>query len=167
MNAAREDIPQGIDRRQAVRAILMTPGREVLLMQFVDRASGRRVWMTPGGGKLPGEDSLTCLRREVFEETGLADFEVGPCLWLREHLYDWGGRQVFQVEEIFLIETERFTPADEHLGAQERDELLEVRWWRRDEIASSPGCFAPRALADYLRQLEEQGPPSTPLMIGI
>ena len=79
-------------RRQAMRAVLLTPGGRILLMRCEDPASGRNVWFTPGGAVEPGETSEAGLRRELAEETGLRDVQVGPLLWTRTHEFSWDGR---------------------------------------------------------------------------
>jgi hypothetical protein len=49
----------------------------------------------------------------------------------------------------------------------ERAMLGEHRWWSAKEIAASPERFAPRRLAQLLEQLLAQGPPATPIDVGI
>ena len=45
--------------REAVRAIIVTPERELLLLRVRLRAPERSFWITPGGGMNPGESPLT------------------------------------------------------------------------------------------------------------
>ena len=35
-------------------------------------------WEIPGGGMDPGETSADAARREIVEETGISDLELGP-----------------------------------------------------------------------------------------
>jgi 8-oxo-dGTP diphosphatase len=46
-------------------------GREVLLIQHREHASGRAYWLLPGGRREPGETEEACVEREMWEETGL------------------------------------------------------------------------------------------------
>jgi 8-oxo-dGTP diphosphatase len=44
---------------------------QLLLIQHREHASGRTYWVLPGGGREVGESEEDCVRREMFEETGL------------------------------------------------------------------------------------------------
>src|SRR6267378_1635816 len=62
--------------RNAVRAILLTPDKRVLLLRI--RLPGvSPFWIAPGVGIEPGETVYQALRRELREELGLTDFEAG------------------------------------------------------------------------------------------
>jgi 8-oxo-dGTP pyrophosphatase MutT (NUDIX family) len=60
--------------RQGVRAILLTPEHEVLLMRIRPPDVEMWFWITPGGGLEPGETIEQGLRRELREELGLVQF---------------------------------------------------------------------------------------------
>ena len=49
--------------REAVRAIVLTPERELLLLRKRGRGPDRSFWLTPGGGIQPGEDPRACAAR--------------------------------------------------------------------------------------------------------
>jgi hypothetical protein len=49
----------------------------------------------------------------------------------------------------------------------ERAMLGEHRWWSSEEIAASNERFAPRRLAELLKQLLAEGPPPEPIDVGI
>lgn len=62
--------------REAVRGILLTDDRQLLLMRRV-KPGQEPYWTTPGGGVERSDISLeAALRREVSEELGS---ELGPC----------------------------------------------------------------------------------------
>jgi 8-oxo-dGTP pyrophosphatase MutT (NUDIX family) len=44
-------------------------------------------WELPGGGLAEGEDSAAACRRELAEETGITDVEIGPIVRERESLF--------------------------------------------------------------------------------
>jgi 8-oxo-dGTP pyrophosphatase MutT (NUDIX family) len=154
-------------RRHAVRALLLEPDGHVLLLRAREPTSRREFWITPGGGRDPDEPPLDCLRREVLEETGLADFEPGPLVWRREHRFDWAGQLVHQREEFFLVRVPRFEPRAHRWTHEERRDLLEFRWWHADEIATSRDEFVPLAFARHLRALVSHGAPAGAIDVGI
>jgi 8-oxo-dGTP pyrophosphatase MutT (NUDIX family) len=65
--------------RPAVRALVLDEHDRVLLVRF--DFDDRTVWGSPGGGIEAGESSHDALVRELREEIGLTDPEVGPALW--------------------------------------------------------------------------------------
>jgi epoxide hydrolase-like predicted phosphatase len=164
--AGGEDSP--VERRRAVRALMMTPENEVLLMCAQEPASGRQVWYAPGGGREGDEEPEACLRRELAEETGRGDFEIGPAIWTREHTFDWAGRVMAQMETYHLIETERFDPVMEDNPSQvEAEAFQEFRWWTAQQVRDSDELFAPRRLAELLEDLIAGGPPAELIVTGV
>ncbi len=93
-----------------MRAILLTPAREILMMQIREPGGGARFWITPGGGMEDGENFDTTLRRELKEELGLEAFDIGPLLWRRQHTFNWGEKRYCQREEYRAVHVPRFAP---------------------------------------------------------
>ncbi|ETX05950.1 MAG: hypothetical protein ETSY2_20010 [Candidatus Entotheonella gemina] len=155
-------------QRTAVRGVVLTPERRVLLMQLREPVSGFEIWQTPGGGLDAGEDAVAGLERELLEETGLSGVEIGSLMWTRDHAFEWNGRRVFQQEMYYLVETERFEPnGDSNPDAGEQAWFLGFGWWQAEEILTSDQTFSPRQLGHYLAQVIRHGPPATPVEIGI
>ncbi len=164
---------RGLRIRQAVRALLVTPERTVLLVRF--EFATATVWALPGGGLEPGEDHVTALRRELIEEVGLSDVEIGAPVWTREHIIPfedglWDGQR----DIVHLVPTERFDPQPALSWEQLRAERLhEIRWWTVEEIeAATTGpsatvLFAPRRLGELLRIIQRDGIPEHPLDAGV
>ncbi|MGH3050984.1 MAG: NUDIX domain-containing protein, partial [Gaiellaceae bacterium] len=138
--------------REGVRALVVDPGGRTLLTRFEFRHGP--VWASPGGGVEPGESDEQALRRELREELGLRDVELGPLLWTRTHRFadmaGFGG----QTERHYLVRTERFEPAPEIDVAAE--DIEELRWFAAGELAAVE--TAPRRLGGYLRELLARGP---------
>lgn len=86
-------IPGAVTERRAVRAVLLTPDHEVLLIRILPPV-GAAFWVMPGGGIEPGEDHADALRRELREELGLVHCQPGPVVWLRHHTFEWDGRRL-------------------------------------------------------------------------
>ncbi len=130
--------------RDAVRAVVLDPRDRVLLVRF--EFSGWTGSATPGGGVEQDESDDVALRRELAEEAGLDDFELGPLVWTRTHLFefvDWDG----QVERYYLVRSPAFDPAPrltrEQLAAEH---VTAIRWWTLSELEAAGSEFAPRRL---------------------
>ena len=154
--------------RRGVRALVLDPDDRILLVRFVNPETGEEFWATPGGGLDPGEGLEEGLRRELREETGLEDVEIGPVVWTRRHVFPWAGRTLDQSERIALVRTGSFEPRPGLTTAQLADEgVHELRWWTLGELAVSGANFAPRRIVRFLRQLLDEGPPPAPIDVGV
>jgi ADP-ribose pyrophosphatase YjhB (NUDIX family) len=152
--------------RDAVRGVVLDPDDRVLLVRF--ELPHRVGWETPGGGVDHGESDEVAIRRELLEESGLEELELGPLVWTRTHVFGFGGGWDGQVERYFLVRTARFEPAPRLSREQLRAEYVTgVRWWELDELDAAPEEFAPRSLPSLVRDLVENGPPSEPLDVGV
>lgn len=166
----------GLRIRQAVRALLLTPASEVLLVRF--QFPTAQVWALPGGGLDPGEDHLTALHRELAEETGLVGAEVGPHIWTREQVKPFAdGSYDGQRDQIHLVHTHRFEAMPAIGWEQMRAEgVHEMRWWTVQEISSQADRvaagdaaavgFMPMSFATLLRSLIDGVVPPEPLFTG-
>lgn len=153
--------------RAAARAIVIDEEDRVLLVRF-DFPGGRRVWATVGGGLEDGETHEDAVRRELKEEAGLADVELGTPVWKRTHVFELGIQWNGQTELYFLVRTTAFEPRPQHSWAQLNAEgVTEIRWWTCDEIEQSEELFAPSRLGRLLRELLQHGPSSEPIDVGV
>lgn len=159
----------GLRIRRAVRALLLTPAADVLMVRF--EFPGQTVWALPGGGLEPGEDHLEALHRELDEEVGLTDVDVGPHIWNREHIIPFlDGRWDGQRDRVFLVRTERFEPRPRLSWEQLRAERVhELRWWSAEDLrgVGDEVVFAPRAMPRLFDALVAHGPPDSPIDAGV
>jgi TDG/mug DNA glycosylase family protein len=160
---ALRDWLEPIDR-PAVRALVLDPENRVLLVKFVD-AVGQVWWATPGGGIGEGESPERTLRRELDEELGLKDFELGPEIWTREHTFAWMGRILRQREHIHLVRIKHFEPAP--TVDLKAEGVHELRWWTLPELVAAEETLVPGRLPQYLQELLERGAPRKPIDVGI
>ena len=153
--------------RRAARAVVLDPENRILLTRFDFRTHA--VWATIGGGIDEGETDEEALRRELDEEAGLVDFELGPLLWRRTHEVPLeGGRWDGQAERVYLVRTPAFEPAPRLSWEQLRAEgMTAMRWWTLDELEAADELFAPRRLPALVRSLIEDGPPDRPVEVGL
>jgi 8-oxo-dGTP pyrophosphatase MutT (NUDIX family) len=154
--------------RRAVRAIVLDPDDRVLLVRF-DFPGGAARWAAPGGGIDPGETTTDALRRELTEETGLVDPEIGAEIWTRTHVVPFvNGRWDGQYERFFIVRTRSFQPrpamSPEELAAEF---VTAIRWWTLEEMAQSEAVFAPSQMPALLADLAKNGPPLEPIDAGV
>jgi ADP-ribose pyrophosphatase YjhB (NUDIX family) len=153
--------------RRATRAVVLDDDDRVLLVRF--DFGDRVVWATPGGGIEAGESDEQAIRRELVEEAGLEDLELGPLIWTRTHHVPLGGgRWDGQTERYYLVCTPSFEPSPRLTWAELREEgMTAVRWWTLDELEATEALFAPRRLPLLVRSLLREGPPAEPLDVGV
>jgi 8-oxo-dGTP diphosphatase len=158
----------GLRLRIAARAVVVDEDERVLLVLF-DFGERGRVWATPGGGIDEGESDEDAIRRELAEEAGLADFELGPLVWTRTHVTPMGaGTWDGQTERYYLVRTPAFEPAPRLSWEELRAEALTaIRWWSPDELEATEALFAPRRLPVLVRELLLHGPPPEPVDVGV
>lgn len=153
--------------RPAARVLLIDPDDRLLLLRFLVSETGYSWWAAPGGGIDRGETPEQAARREVFEETGLRDFQLGPCVWVREHLFSWRGERWRQQERIFMARVAPFELSQAGFLEHEVEMMREHRWWSAPEIQASAERFAPPQLGGLLAELLRDGPPAEPRDVGL
>lgn len=153
--------------RPTARVILLDDDGRTLLFSAadLDGATRRPFWFPPGGGLEHGETHEQAALREVFEETGIRLPALGPCIWLRTHL--WRHRDTWYVSD------ERYFVADCPGGDVSRDGwtdlemqvIRECRWWTHAAIHTSPDVFVPRQLDALLPALLRRDLPAEPFVV--
>ncbi len=153
--------------RPGVRALLVDQADRVLLFSSVDEADGRVFWYPVGGGLKAGESPEGALRREVREETGLADVDIGPEVMRRRAIASWGGRTYDCRERIYLCRTPGFTVDTSGFTEAEKSSVAGHRWWTLDELDASDARLVPADLAARLRVILMYGAPDEPVAVGV
>jgi 8-oxo-dGTP pyrophosphatase MutT (NUDIX family) len=124
----------GSAKRQSVRGLLVDDAGRTLLVRYGDEYG--MWWVPPGGGQEAGETDEETLRRELLEECGLEQFEIGALLWREEG---------FSLEEpghggwahrVYLVRVASFEPAPRIEMAAEG--AHEMRWLAVDELEGLP-----------------------------
>ncbi|MGE0830015.1 MAG: NUDIX domain-containing protein [Hyphomonadaceae bacterium] len=152
-----------IVERRAVRALLLTSEGEILLMRIRPLYGRSRFWIAPGGGLEAGEGAEDALRRELREELGLQDFEMGPLVWRRHHTFTWGDRRISQHEEYYVVRVQRFEPS---MSDEEEAQVLDdFRWWPARALTTCDEVLAPSCLAKIVADYLTHGAPTGPLEV--
>ena len=84
----------------------------------------------PGGGVEDGEDVLTALRREVYEETGCVCDEIQELGIVAENRASLDYTQI----NYYFVVTTTHTPGENHLTEAEQDSRTIVKWETFDEM---------------------------------
>jgi ADP-ribose pyrophosphatase YjhB (NUDIX family) len=152
-------------RRNARLVVLDELGR-VLLFQGQRSSHGDELaWWTPGGGVNPDESFENAARRELWEETGLRDVALGPCVWTREAEFELFGEPVLSDERYFLVRVPGHEVDHSNMEELERGLHRGHRWWSAEELAATAELVFPQPLAELLPRLVAGEVPTAPLVI--
>ena len=159
--------------RQSARVVLLDEHDRVLLVKLHDTTIVNpshpipdTFWVTIGGALEPGETFEDAVRREVFEEAGLREFALGPWLWERAGLVNWGGEMIRAYERYYLGRARTTGVVFDHLLPQERGVFRAFRWWSVEELreASATETFLPPGLPHLLADVLN-GLPVLPVLL--
>ena len=154
--------------RTSIRAILLSPDNEILLIPIENPGANWVGWIVPGGRMDPGESELQALQRELKEELGLSNFQAEGPAWKRFHAFQWNGQNYEQSELFYVVRTKKFNPTPvDYLHETELVGLRQARWWKIEDVGNSNEVFSPRNLHRYLVQLISNGIPQQPIDVGV
>ncbi|MGW3122619.1 NUDIX hydrolase [Streptomyces sp. NPDC001107] len=155
--------------RKVARVVLLDPEDRILLLHGHEPDDpADDWWFTPGGGLEGDESREEAALRELAEETGITDVELGPVLWRRMCSFPFAGRRWDQDEWYYLArtaDTSRSVPEATGLTELERRSVAGARWWTCRELARAHETVYPTRLAELLRRLLDEGPPAGPVTL--
>ncbi|WP_461065688.1 NUDIX hydrolase [Streptomyces pseudoechinosporeus] len=152
--------------RKVARVVLLDPRDRILLLYGHEPGDpSDNWWFTPGGGVEGEETREEAALRELAEETGITEVELGPVLWRRTCSFPFAGRRWDQDEWYYLARTAntpRVVPEALGLTELERRSVAGARWWTCQELLQAHETVYPTRLAELLRRLLDEGPPAGP-----
>ncbi|WP_030566961.1 NUDIX hydrolase [Streptomyces aureocirculatus] len=149
--------------RKVARVVLLDGRDRILLLHGHEPGDpADDWWFTPGGGLEGDETRAQAALRELAEETGITDVELGPVLWRRMCSFPFAGRRWDQDEWYYLARTTQTVTRPAGLTELERRSVAGARWWTCPELARARETVYPTRLAELLRKLLDEGPPSSP-----
>ncbi len=165
--------PLEVKTRDTARVVLFNPPGEVLLFKYEDAAPAdpqrpelTEYWGTPGGGLDPGETFEQAALRELWEETGINDARLGPCIWTRSRQL-LAGRELLRFNErYYLAHTAASRITFDHTSAFELSLIRDHRWWSPGALEQSDETFLPLGFVELLRRIASGDIPSPPIRLG-
>jgi 8-oxo-dGTP pyrophosphatase MutT (NUDIX family) len=155
-------------KRPAARVVLLDREGRIFLVNSEDPADHRKPawWEIPGGGMDPGESSEDACRRELIEETGIDEVDMGPCIWTQHVEFEFGGLHFDSNERIHVAWCDGGEYAPRHLEYLEAAAFLGARWWTLDELLASEEPVLPTRLREFLPPIVRGELPDEPIDIS-
>ncbi len=170
--------------RKVARVVLLDPQDRILLLHGHEPDDpSDDWWFTPGGGVEGDETREQAALRELAEETGITDVELGSVLWKRRCSFPFAGRRWDQDEWYYLARTTGTGRATAALGLTELEKAVSPvhgggraenwpRRMRRCIRRDSPSCSAccstkvPRPAPQSWTQKSSRGARDWRTMVG-
>ena len=148
--------------KKCVRALIINNDKELLLIQLghLDQP----YWHIAGGTLEKGESPKEALVREIWEETGLKDIEIGPQIGYGVSTTDYNKTIMQRQHRFFVVRTSEKTLKPGLLTEWEQKNFLQQAWFSADKI---PESLYPKALRPYLPDILFGKYPPEPLEIDM
>ncbi len=155
-------------RRPAARCVLLDRDHRIFLIRAEDPIDPHKPeWLEiPGGGIGYGEDSAEACLRELREETGITDVEIGPCIWTQYVEYTFAGLRFESADRIHVAWCDGGEYAPRGLEALEADAFISAKWWSVDDLLASDEPTVPVRLREFLPAIAAGEIPSDPIDIA-
>lgn len=156
--------------RLTARVLLFDPLGRILLMKgrLPHRPASSAAWFTVGGGVEEGESLAQGALREITEETGFTQVELGPVVWTRqgEGVLVSGERVLFK-ESYIVARCAGGEPSREGWADYETDLIDDIRWWTLEELALTTDRVYPERFGELIGPVASGLYPDMPIEITV
>ena len=155
-------------KRPAARVVLLDRVGRIFLVNAEDPLDPFKPpwWEIPGGGIDWGEDSATAAARELVEETGIEEVEMGPVIWTQHVQFTFGGYFFDSHEKNHVAWGDGGDYRPRHLEAPAAAAFRGARWWALDDLLASDEPLLPALLREHLGPIVAGNLPVEPIDIS-
>ena len=148
--------------RNSVKCVLLNCNDELLLVRTCDASirdsSGSYngdFWQMVGGKIEDNETVEEAARRELFEETGLSEFDVnfGRIVWSGKLILVMNGVKTLINQRFMVVRSCKNEVTIKNLTQEEQNVIKELKWFALDDIKNNSEIIYPLGLYVHLRNL--------------
>jgi len=154
-------------KRQAARVVCLDEQDRILLIEAHDPANPAKPdwWEIPGGGLDWNEPTVDCARRELYEEAGIVEADMGPVIWTQSVQFMFAGMHFDQDEYIHVARCKGGEIKPQALEMFEAMAFKSARWWPLQELLEADVYTLPHRLKEFLPPIVRGELPPEPLDI--
>lgn len=127
-------------------------------------------WQMVGGKIEDGEDYISAIKREIFEETSIVEdkLDIGPIVFKGRMTLNING-EANDIRQSFVVVHHKMASEVnlKNLTEEEKPVLKKLKWFSYDEIKNCNEIIYPVVLPDYLKDIIDKKYPSEVLEIDI